>query len=128
MFEQASRRKFRFDTIKGKVTVEDLWDMPLTSRDGFDLDAVAIALSHQVEEVKSFVNNKRPDDLAKSKLDLVVHVIQVKLKEAATREQVIANKEKRDKILSILEDKQDESLRNMNEDDLKKQLAALEGG
>lgn len=31
IFEQASRQKLRFETSAGKLSIEDLWDLPLTS-------------------------------------------------------------------------------------------------
>ena len=46
IFEQASRNKLRFDTnIKGVISTEDLWDLPLTSDTGrVNLDDIAKAL------------------------------------------------------------------------------------
>ena len=32
IFEQAARQAFRFESPKGFLTVEDLWNLPLTQR------------------------------------------------------------------------------------------------
>ena len=51
MFEKASRAKIRFETSKGSLTVEDLWDLPLTSNTGkADLDDIARGLHSQLKE------------------------------------------------------------------------------
>jgi hypothetical protein len=41
LFERATRLKLRFSTNKNEITVEDLWELPLQSKTGFDLDNVA---------------------------------------------------------------------------------------
>ena len=38
MFEQAARLKLRFETSRGLLSVEDLWDLPLTSARGASLE------------------------------------------------------------------------------------------
>ena len=50
-FEKASRLKLRFNTAKGDITVEDLWDLKLESRNGFDLESVAQSLNRAVKRV-----------------------------------------------------------------------------
>ncbi len=41
MFEQAARKQYRYPTTRGFVTTEQLWEMPLQSKTGFDLDTTA---------------------------------------------------------------------------------------
>ena len=57
LFEKANKLKVRFETNKGNVTTEDLWDMPLVSTTGFSLDAIAISLNRKLKETEeeSFV-------------------------------------------------------------------------
>ena len=43
IFELATRKALRFGTERGPVTVEQLWQMPLQSKNLFDLDNVAKA-------------------------------------------------------------------------------------
>jgi len=50
MFEKASRSKLRFMSTKGLLTVEDLWDIPLTSKNGVSLDDIAKSLHKQIKE------------------------------------------------------------------------------
>ena len=58
LFMQATREKFRFESSKGDLSVEQLWDLPLTSRTGFDLDTVAKAVNADLKasNEESFVN------------------------------------------------------------------------
>lgn len=48
MFEKASRMKLRFNTQRGVLSVEDLWDLPL-----IQLDNIAIALNKKLQESKN---------------------------------------------------------------------------
>lgn len=127
LFEVASRKKYRFQTKKGLVGVEDLWDLPLQSKDGFNLDVLAVSLSDKLEDgSKSFVNRRMSENTdGKNKLDIVVHVINTKIEESKAREKAAENKEEREKLLGILKTKQDEALGKLSEDDIKKRIEAL---
>lgn len=124
MFEKATRLKLRFATTRGLVSVEDLWDMPLSSKDGFNLDVAAIHVNEELKSrSESFVTPKSIDAESNSlKLDILKHVIACKLQEAKDREDALAKKSRKEYILSIIKDKQNEELKNKSIEELEKEL------
>lgn len=120
VFEQAARMKVRFNH-KGVCSVEDLWDMPLSA-----LDAIFKALNQeakaQSEESLLAVKTATSTELD-LKLAIVKHVVKTRLEERAAYEQAKANADRKNTILGIIAEKQNESLKNMSIDELKK-LAA----
>lgn len=128
MFEQASRLKLRFDTIKGNATTEDLWEIPLTCRSGFSLDDIAKSLNRTLKEneEESFVVKKNgANDILNLKFSIVKHVIKEKLEDIEKAENVAANRAKKEKIIDILADKEDSALKRRSKADLEKMLAEL---
>lgn len=129
MFEKASQMKLRFTTNRGDVTTEDLWDIPLTSRNnGFSLDDLAKSLNAAVKESgeESFVVKKtRVNSLLELRFEIVKHIINVKLEEAEQEKNAAANKLQKEKILAIITDKEDDGLRDMSLKDLKKAAKKL---
>lgn len=131
LFEVASRKAYRYQSIRGDLTTEQLWELPLTSRGGFDLDSVAKAVNAELKSVteESFVAtrvNPRKGDL-ETKLDVLKHIIAVKIAEAEAVTARVAKQEKRAKILDALAAKENEELTQASKDDLLKQLAELDG-
>lgn len=128
MFEKASRLKLRFDTPAGVLSVEDLWDLPLTSRAGHaNLDDIAKDLSRQVSsQEESFVEKPAPKkkglDLA---FEIVKHVIKIRLEERDALKAAEAKKARKTKILEIMARKQDQALEEMDMADLEKELEGL---
>lgn len=125
IFEIAARKKFRFPSNKGELTAEQLWDLPLTG-----LDATARSVNAELKGITedSFINVKpdpRKPDL-ETKLEIVKHVIAVKIQ---AQNDVAAAKdraEKRRKLLDALAAQEDKALSSMSKDDILKQLAALD--
>ena len=129
MFKQASRLKLRFVTPKGGLSVEDLWDLPLTGKPGTaNLDDIAKELykKHRDGDELSFVTTiRKSDTVTKLQFDIVKHIIEVRLAENAQREQVAVNRAKKDRILAIMAEKEDDSLKGASMDELKRMLADL---
>lgn len=125
IFELASRKKFRFDTSKGQVTAEDLWDLPLTSTTNRpNLDDIAKDLYKQMKEDKevSFVKSdaavSADFNTVKAKFDVVKHIIDVKLAEAETAKKAKETKAKNQRILELIAQKDDEALASKSREEL----------
>lgn len=129
MFEQATRNKVRFETPQGMLTVEDLWDIPLTSARGrANLDDIARALHRKIKETEteSFViKAPKADELTQLKFELVKHVIDVRLAENAAAEQLRLNREKKQQLLALIAQKENEQLQGHTLEELKAMAEGL---
>jgi len=127
IFEQATRAKLRFSTPAGMLSVEDLWDLPLTSTTKrANLDDVAKMLDNQIKNTASvsFVNDvSEVNTQTKLAFDVVLHIIKVRLAEQAAAKTAADARAKKQKIMAIIEQKQDESLIAASIDDLQSLLA-----
>ena len=130
IFEQATRQQLRFPSAKGSLTVEDLWQLPLQAKSGFDLDTVAKNVNSSLKAIgeESFVTTSTNPSAAPLALalDIVKYIISVKKTEnEATRARADRLTE-RNKLVNILAEKQDSALRNLTPEEIQKRLAELE--
>jgi len=125
-FEQAARLKLRFDSPRGQLSVEDLWDLPLTSTSPNrpNLDAIALGLHLQTKqsaEVVSFVTPAAVD-AGREELglafEIVKHVIAVKVQERDLAKEVADRKEKKQRLMQLITQKQDQALAEKSIDEL----------
>lgn len=75
LFLEAAKQKLRFTTNRGQVSVEQLFEMPLTAKDGFSLDMTARSINNSIKEAgdESFVSSgKNP---ATTELTLKLEVV-----------------------------------------------------
>jgi len=130
IFEIATRQKLRFTSTKGVLSVEQLWDVPLRSRDDFNLNAVAKAASKALKEVseESFVETKKTAEHAEREaaMEIVKYIIDIKLAEEAAAAARATKKQEKEKLLQILAEKQAGKLSELSEKELQKRIAALE--
>ena len=127
MFEKSSRLKLRFESGKGQLTVEDLWDLPLADR-ATNLDDIARGLNKQLKsgDDVSFVHKaKKSDEIIQLKFDVVKHIIDVRLAENEARDIARENSQKKQRILSLIADKQDDELKGKSLEDLTKMVNEL---
>lgn len=130
IFEYATRNKLRFTSIRGELTIEQLWDVPLRSRDDFNLNMIAKTTSKAFKEIseESFVETKKTPEHTRREmaLEAVKYVIDVKLTEEKAAETRAEKKKEKEKLLQILAEKQDGKLSELSEKELQKRIAALD--
>ena len=114
---EALKNKFRFE-YKGLISLEDLFDLNIK-----DLDAI-------YRNLKKEENDLQGDSLLVSEENPKVHEVNVKIKivkeifdmiqaEIARAEKALANKAQKDKILAIIEDKENQELSEKSIDELR---------
>lgn len=131
IFQQAAKQKLRFSTRLGPLSVEQVYDLPLTTRsgNGFDLDQLAQAVDSDLKasSVQSFV--KKTTDRNKQdqlRMDIVLFIIQEKVEaqEAATKRAATAAE--RAKLIDALAQAEEKELGTLSQADIRAKLAALD--
>jgi len=129
MFEQASRKKLRFVSAKGQLTVENLWDLPLQSSTGMDLDTLAkdtnATLKSASEESFVTVSSNPLKAESELKLDILKHIIIAKQVEQDERANAAQRAERKRKLLNVLADKEDDSLKQMTPEQIREAINNL---
>ena len=122
LFENATRGKYRF-SFRGSITVEDLWDLFPQN-----LDTIYKALIKELkqEQEESLLSEKtKADTVLDEKISIIRYIVSVKLKEAEDKKNEKALKDQKQKILSIIADKEDGELKGKSIDELKNMLNGL---
>jgi len=128
IFEEATKLKVRFNTDRGLISTEDLWDLPL-AEGRFCLDRIAQNLNAELNDpvnTRSFVTKKK----SKSKIlslqfKIVKAIIESRLKELEKKEMIAENAAKKQKLINILSSKEDESLNNNSIEELQRMISEL---
>ena len=124
LFVIATRNQFRFETVRGHATVEDLWIMPLkNSPEGFDLNSVARALSKKISEAseEDFVSSKvKVDETLVQQLDIIKYIIKDRLDDIKKAKEEAENKALRSKAREILARREDSKLEELSDKELRK--------
>lgn len=128
LFEKAARRKFRFPTVRGEIAAETLFDLPLQSKSGCDLDSVAKAIHGELKESSeiSFVETVSPqnEELA-DKLELVKYVIKVKQDALLAAKVAATRKQELEKLHDLLARKKDAATEALSAEEIEERIKAL---
>lgn len=122
MFETATRKKFRFP-YKGTVSVEDLWDLSVRELDG--IFKTLNAKVKQANEESLLTVRSTADTDMQTMIDIIKHIVDVKLAEQAARELAADKRAKKQRIMEIMSQKQDADLQNKSMDELESLLKEM---
>lgn len=124
MYKKALKSKLRFNTTKGKLTTEDLFDLNLV-----DLNNIAIALDKKLSETprKSFISDITPDTQEDElRFNIVKDVITTKLAERDANQNAKAKAAEKAQLLEILHRKKNQALENLSVEELEAKIASLD--
>jgi hypothetical protein len=128
LFLTAARAKFRFPSSVGQLTVEDLWDLPLSGK-GANLDNIARSLYRDLKEADGDISFVKPAVKTtaelQAKLDVVKYVIDVKMTERDARDVAEHKAATKQKLLAKLAEKQDKDLDSKSSDEIQAMIDAL---
>lgn len=119
-FKLASQQKLRVQTLRGSLSVEQLWDLSVE-----ELDKLAVSLeeAHDNSKSKSFVKKRTTHDrTAKLRFDVVLDILTTKVEEANAATEAKEIKEHNTKILTLIAEKNDESLKGKSVKQLESML------
>lgn len=122
LFELATRYKYRFP-YRGKITIEDLWDLRLA-----DLDSVFKTLNAEVKKAseESLLKLKtKEDEELSNKIAIVRYIVSAKLEEQKIREKEKTNKEMKQKLLAIKARREEAALENISDEELDNMIKEL---
>lgn len=121
-FKNAIKNKFRYP-FNGQISTEDLFDLSLKQ-----LDTVYANLNAELEKTKksSLLEGSTEEtekrEALEDKLEIVKEIFDDKQKENEAKLDAAKEKERKQTIIRIIEEKENDSLKNMSIDDLKKLL------
>lgn len=122
IFEVATRQKYRFP-YKGIISVEDMWDLPVTALDS--IFKTLNAKAKQAQEESLLESKTKEDEETAIKIQIVRHIVNVKQAEAVAREKAKENKEMKQRLLEIKATREDKRLEGLSDADLDKMIAEL---
>lgn len=122
IFEVATRQKYRFP-YKGSISVEDMWDLPVTALDS--VFKTLNAKAKQAQEESLLESKTKEDEETAIKIQIVRHIVGVKQTEALAREKAKENKEMKQRLLEIKAAREDKQLEGLSDAELDKLIAEL---
>ena len=131
IYKYAAQNCLRFPSVRGDLTVEQLFQLQLKSQSNFDLNNVAKAINKQLKGIsdESFVEDTSSDPQKTAltiALDIVKDVIKTKQEENRMSVARSVRSAERKKLLDAIAAKKDQQLTAATMEELEKQLAELD--
>lgn len=131
LFQTAAKEAWRFPAGRGQTTLEDLYQLPLNAANGPSLESVAQSLYQETKDASevSFTGNtttSKAVQLARYKLELVKHVIEVKQTELAAKASAKEKQLVKARLNALIAEKQDQELSSKSIAELQSIVAAMD--
>lgn len=122
-YKQAAKIGLTFESSRGNLSVSQLFQMPLTGNNGFNLDEVSKTLLRKIRETDEESLVSEPSEvntLDTLRKEILTDIITDKKAEKVAKETALANETKNAKIDAIIARKKEAELENMSVEDLEK--------
>lgn len=123
LFEIATRAKYRY-AYKGVITTEDLWDLDVVQLN--DIFKALKAEQRKSTEESLLAQPTPQDAIVENKIAIIRHIVSSKLDEARQADSAKELRDKRQKLMAIMAEKQDAALRAKTPEELQKMLDEME--
>lgn len=118
IFIEALKNKYRFE-YKGLINVEDLFDINLKGLDQIYRDLKKVENDLQSDSLLDANENPLKKE-TENKIKIVKNIFEIKVEEIEQAKIALAKKAQREKILAIIENKQDQELSEKSIKELRK--------
>ena len=129
IFKQATKLKLRFSSVRGDLTIEDLWDLPLTSKSNLSLDGVGKpiqkALRESDEDSLVDVPTTSKNELNSLRLAIIKEIISVKQEENLIKQNQAAIESQKAVLKQALASKKVDEINSLSVEEIEKRLASM---
>ena len=129
IFKQATKLKLRFSSVRGDLTIEDLWDLPLTSKSNLSLDGVGRpiqkALRESDEDSLVDVPTTSKNELNSLRLAIIKEIISVKQEENLIKQNQAAIESQKALLKQALASKKVDEINSLSVEEIEKRLASM---
>lgn len=127
LFAKVVKMGLNFQTVKGVVLPQDLWNMPLTGNNGFNLDQVSRELLKLVRATQedSLVSTAKINPVDELRLEVLKVIIADKQAENEAKEVAALKKAERDTLLALKAKKQEAQLGELSLEEINLKLSEL---
>lgn len=122
IFEKAVRIKLRVESNRGLLTVEDLWDLKIEELDGLYRKFKKEARDAEEE---SLINPVNVDERLTLKIEVLKHIVTVKLEEREAASKRAETNRKKAELLELIKSKENSAMAEKSLDELMEMYNAL---
>lgn len=118
MYKKASQLKLRFETAKGLLSVEQLWDLNLADLSDAIKKVKSVLKKDDDDELSFLEDGKKIDSENELRFEIMKDVYLTRKKQQEDALSELEKKEHNQKILGIIADKTDDELRSKSVEEL----------